>query len=708
MIDGSALFLTMFNNLAIFIVFVTLYGYVKRLEIQRAWIKPILVGLLFGITTLLCMRVRIHVAEGVIVDQRNAIIVLSTLFGGLPAGIVTLVMAASYRAYLGGIGVLSGITGMFLSLSAGWILRRWRSENRNIAFYLLGSLLATLIILPGFLLVGDLANGWALLKRMFVPFGSAIYLGIVFVGLLLQREENRIRTAEKLTESEKKFRNLYESIIDVSYQTDSAGIFTEISPSVEKSTGYTPEEMIGTPVSDYYTNPQDRDVFLKEIMEKGYVENFRAKMQKKDGGTIWVSTNAVPLFNQKKEITGIRGMVRDITRLKNAQDEKQRLEKSLQQSQKLEALGTLAGGIAHDFNNILGAILGYTELALDSAEDNGEEKEYLKAVLNATERARNLISQILMFSRNIKTEKKAFAPEPLIREALQLLRQTIPSSVNIEMELDRNTGSIMADANQIHQVILNLGTNAFHALYEESGSIWIKLYPLSLERENPRKYPELPAGNYACLEVIDNGRGIGKDNLERIFEPFFSTKEKGKGTGLGLAVVHGIIQDHGGKIFVDSSPGKGTSIRILLPVTDEKLEIESRDKLVEDLHLRGHERILVVDDEKPLADLVNRMLQSMGYTVYSTVSSQQALEEFRKNPESFDLLLTDQTMPGMTGWNLAAEVLKIRPGMPVIIATGYSSVLNEKEAEQIGVSRIIVKPLSKLSLAKVVRQVLDQ
>jgi len=699
----------MFNNLAVFVVFVTLYGYIKGLTIKKEILRQFLNGLLFGITALICMTVRIHVAEGVIVDQRNAIIVLSTLFGGLASGLITLLFSALFRVYLGGMGVLAGIMGMFLSLSAGLLLRSWRKEDRNLLFYLLGPLIATILILPGFLPVGTLANGWALLKKMALPYGTAIYLGMVFVGLLIQREENRIETTERLRLSEKKFRNLYESILDVSYQADAKGALKEISPSVEKMTGYKCEEMIGTQVSDYYVNSEKRDLFLKEIAEKGFVENFQIPMKKKDGGMIWASTNAVAHFDENHNITEIQGIVRDISRLKNAQEEKERLERNLRQSQKMEALGTLAGGIAHDFNNILGAILGYTELASETAGENAEEKEYLQAVLVATERARNLIQQILTFSRNVKSEKRPVSLGKIINEALILLRQTIPSSVHIETDLDMNAGLTLADENQIHQVVLNLGTNAFHSLNEESGTIWIKLYSQLIEEETPEEYPALPLGSYICLEIIDNGRGIEKEHIERIFEPFFTTKEKGKGTGLGLAVVHGIIKDHGGHIFVDSIPGKGTRMRVMLPAAVEYEKNEDTDETLPDSQtLQGHERILVVDDEKPLADLVKRMLQSMGYQVYATVSALEALEEFRKDPMAFDLLLTDQTMPQMTGWDLANEILKLRPHMPVIIATGYSSILNEKEAKNIGVQKVMVKPLSKQTLVKMVRGVLDK
>jgi signal transduction histidine kinase len=384
--------------------------------------------------------------------------------------------------------------------------------------------------------------------------------------------------------------------------------------------------------------------------------------------------------------------------------EHRQLQSQLLQSQKLEAIGTLAGGIAHDFNNILGGILGYTEAALYELPEDSEARGHLKNALALVGRATSLVRQILAFSRKDVAERKPVASHALVKEALKLLRASIPSTIEIRAEISPEAGMIMADPTQIHQVLLNLCTNAVHAMEGGMGVLSIRLSPEVLDAAAARAAGDLPPGRYVKLTVADTGSGIDPAILDRIFEPFFSTKEKQKGTGLGLWVVHGIIKSHGGSISVTSTPGTGSSFSVRLP----RLAEESEGQPVGDQGPLpvGSERILFVDDEEQLVEVGRTTLQSLGYFVIATTSSKRALEIFREAPQAFDLVITDQTMPALTGSELTRELRKIKPGLPVILCTGYDDAVPEETARQVGVEVMLRKPIFRRQLAEAVRAAL--
>ena len=706
MVSGTRLFIGLFNNFSIFIVLIVLYGGLEKLRFNRPAVKPLLSGLLFGLAACACMLVRLPVAPGVIVDQRNTVIAISGLFGGFIPGIITALMAGSYRFFLGGEGVVSGLSGMLLALGAGLILRRTGKKEKGILFFLPASLFASAFILPGFLLVGDFSQGLALMKRMALPFGAAIFLGICFLGLLLQRESGRVKAEAELKASERQYREIYNSLVDLSYQVDAAGMIVHMSPSVEKITGFTLEEVVGRPMTDFYCLPERRQDFLNEIQKNDFIENFQAQIWKKDGSRIWVSTNSKVLRDSQGRMTGVQGLARDISSLKAAEWEKEQLEDSLRQSQKMEALGTLSGGIAHDYNNILSAILGYADLAMDSLPPDSVFHEYCAGIQIAAERARNLTSQILMYSRKMKIDRQNISIAGIIGEAVRLLKQTLPSTVNFRSRLDPDTGTVFADPTQIHQVVLNIGTNAFHALKEETGEILFTLNAVDIQGEEAAAYPELSPGKYAVLTVCDDGRGMDEQVLAKAFEPFYTTKESGRGTGLGLSVVQGIVSEMNGSIRLESKVGKGTTVRVLLPLVPPGQAGEQ--DIGDAAHpLRGNERILLVDDEKSLAVLGEKTLSSLGYRVFSTTDPGEALAAFSENPGSFDLVLTDQTMPGITGISLAVRLKAIRPDIPVILSTGNSTVVSETETGSAGIGRVLSKPYSKSQLSRVIRELLD-
>ncbi len=390
--------------------------------------------------------------------------------------------------------------------------------------------------------------------------------------------------------------------------------------------------------------------------------------------------------------------------------EKKQLEEQLRQAQKMEAIGTLAGGIAHDFNNILAAIMGHTELALMQINDKSQAERYLSEVLHASDRAKDLVYQILSFSRQNDSQLKPLQISTIIKEALRLIRSTLPTTIDIQKTIDEKDNIIIGNATQIHQILMNLCTNAAHAMQGSDGtlSVCLKALDVSVEDLAPSSStpcpPNLGPGRYTCLTVSDTGHGIPSHQIGRIFDPYFTTKEKDVGTGLGLAVVQGIVQNHGGKIEVESRPGEGTTFCIYLPriKSDYKDEIKTLQTIPD-----GNEHILFVDDDPALAELGGKLLTTLGYRVVTETDPQAALQRFTDAAQSFDLVITDLIMPGLSGEALANEILKLEPDMPIIACTGFSERLSETRLIEAGIKGVLYKPITIYHLANGIRQALS-
>lgn len=370
----------------------------------------------------------------------------------------------------------------------------------------------------------------------------------------------------------------------------------------------------------------------------------------------------------------------------------------------MEAIGTLAGGIAHDFNNILSAILGYTELAISDVPQGSNIRDNLEEVFNASNRAKDLVSQILAFSRQTETQFFQIQIHLIVKEALKLLRASLPSTIEF-IENIRAFGKVLADPTQIHQIIMNLCTNASHAMSETGGELSVSL--LRVKAPEELSVPNnLPPGPYLKLTVSDTGCGMTPDVVDRIFEPYFTTKGIDKGTGLGLAVVHGIVENHGGLISVESAPGKGSSFHIYLPeIIDPVKDSKTIEK--EKTIFTGSERILVVDDEPPIMRMLKRILERFGYEVDGTTNGMEALELFKAKPDQFDLIITDMTMPHMTGYQLSRQLLEIRPDIPIVLCTGFHEKVSEETTKEIGIREIVMKPILQHVLSQTIRKVLD-
>jgi signal transduction histidine kinase/ActR/RegA family two-component response regulator len=381
-------------------------------------------------------------------------------------------------------------------------------------------------------------------------------------------------------------------------------------------------------------------------------------------------------------------------------------ERQLQQVLKIQAIGTLAGGIAHDFNNILFPIVGYTELTMDEVPEDSVAHNNLEEILKAANRAKELVKQILTFSRQSGQERKPVEVQQVIKEALKLLRASIPASIEIVHDIDKNCSPVMGDATQIHQVIMNLCTNAYQAMQDGGGKLEVILKEKYVDYNQTTQKIGMQPGNHVQLIVKDEGCGMDASVLERIFEPYYTTKEQGKGTGLGLSVIHGIIKNHRGDITATSKPGKGTAFTVYLPV----IEVGDVEEEFEPVHgtEKGTEHILLIDDEEQIVSMERQMLENLGYHVTARTDSGEALKEFSEHPENYDLVITDMTMPRMSGDELAKKLLEIKPGIPVVLCTGFNEDITEEKALEMGIQKFIMKPVIKNDLAATIRSVLDQ
>ncbi|BBO84716.1 hypothetical protein DSCO28_52820 [Desulfosarcina ovata subsp. sediminis] len=385
--------------------------------------------------------------------------------------------------------------------------------------------------------------------------------------------------------------------------------------------------------------------------------------------------------------------------------EKRKLKNQLRQSQKMEAIGTLAGGIAHDFNNVLSIILGNTELALADMPCGEPTRLNLERIVTASLRAREMIQQLLSFSRKEESGCKPIRLNTVITESLKLMRASLPTNISIERNVCDTQCTTIADATQIHQVMLNLCTNAAHAMEPDGGVLSVRLEPVTLDSQSAADLDNLIPGNYARLVVADTGHGIEKEIIDRIFDPYFTTKETGKGTGMGLSVVHGIIKSSGGTIRAFSRPGRFTEFQLYLPVADMPVNIDPSTFDQQGLP-GGHEHIMLVDDEEMLVDMMRQILEQLGYTVTAYTSSNTALDAFLADPGRFDLLITDMTMPGITGTGLSKAVKRTRTNFPVILCTGYNEQISEDNAQSLGIQALIMKPVGMQQLAETIRRVL--
>ena len=518
-------------------------------------------------------------------------------------------------------------------------------------------------------------------------------------------------------DSERRYRNLFDSVSDVIYTQDLEGRFITVNRALAQTMGYSKEEIIGTRGGDYM-KPQFKKAFdseyLAKIKQRGHHEGISLYFDR-NGGRHYLEYKSFMVEPEDGE-PYISGVGREVTERLLAERKLKDLQNQLVQAQKMEAIGTLAGGIAHDFNNILAAMLGYAELSSHDIDDDHPSQASLKEVVKAGQRAKALVRQILSFSRSTESVKQPTISRstesvkqptilaPVLNEALKLLRASLPTTIEMKQSIATN-GMVRADPVQIHQLLINLCTNAAQAMEGSTGELEIKLEEVRVDSAQASANPDLVEGTYQRILVADTGPGIDPQIIDRIFDPFFTTKEVGEGTGLGLSVVHGIVKEHGGVITVSSQPGEGAVFSVYLPT----LESEPQDSPAPDsrpVYGRG-ETILLVDDEPALAEIGQHSLNHLGYQVEAFTSAEEALAAFSDEPNKYDLVVTDYTMPKMTGEELARRMLQVRPDTPIIITTGFSQKLSEKDLEAMGVKRLVLKPMVARQAAQIIREVLD-
>ena len=508
---------------------------------------------------------------------------------------------------------------------------------------------------------------------------------------------------QKVKQAEEKYRNIFENAVEGIFQSTIEGRYLSASPSFAHMTGYdSPEELIAsiTDIRNHcYINPKDRDAFVRLLIENETVKGFEVQQYRKDRSTLWMSISGRLISNDQGVPQYIEGFSIDITNRKN-------LETQLRQVQKMEAIGTLAGGIAHDFKNILGVIIGCTELSIVKTPESSEARIYLSKVLEAGKRATKLVNQILTFSRQSESEIKPIYLGRIVKETLKFIRAILPATIEIREVINTETGVALADPTQVHQVLMNLCTNAAHAMQPHGGVLEVGLTEVDVPSEDTGKPADSNLQPYIELCIIDTGHGMTAETLERIFDPFFTTKPVGEGTGLGLSVVHGIVKKHNGLISVKSEPGKGSEFRICFPRIDTRLSCVEDMQTIE--FSKGAERILLVDDEQLLVDTLKEMLKDLGYFVTATNRSLNAHEMFRADPKAFDLVMTDLTMPDMTGIDLAREINHIDQHMPIILCTGFSELIQPDQARAAGIREILFKPVVRSQLSVAIRKALER
>jgi PAS domain S-box-containing protein len=529
------------------------------------------------------------------------------------------------------------------------------------------------------------------------------------IGCLVDDFNNMLVQIEKrdfaLQESKNRFRTLLDQAGDAFFLHDSEGRFVEVNERACESLGYTREELLRMSVFDIdaEARKESHKDTVWDILIPGHPMTLYGTHLRKDGTTFPVEVRIVLVEEGNNRY--LQGLARDISAREQAETEKEKLETQLRQAQKMEAIGTLAGGIAHDFNNLLSPIIGYSELILQERTADNTVTKYIQDILAAANRAKELVKQILTFSRRSEHKLAPLMVQPVIKEALKLLRSSIPSSIEIQQNINPECGAVLADPVQIHQIIMNLCTNAYQAIAGHSGIISVSLAPIVLAQADIASKVGLQTGHYLKLVVEDSGEGIDPESLKRIFEPYFTTKEKGKGTGLGLAVVHGIVKNYGGEINVYSEPGKGTRFNIYLPVVSKETPQE-KERLEKPLQT-GTEKLLLVDDEAQITQLGQIFLETLGYQVTSCNDPTEALSLFCNEPNRFDLVITDMTMPKMTGALLSQKLLTVRKDLPIIMCTGFSETMDEQTAKQFGIRAFLMKPVSSHDLAATIRAVLD-
>jgi PAS domain S-box-containing protein len=531
------------------------------------------------------------------------------------------------------------------------------------------------------------------------PFENRELRSIIEIALYKKKAEAALIESEEFNKS--LMENAANPVVVINPDTS----IRFVNPAFEKLTGFSAPEIIGqkAPYPWWVQDQEEKShrVLLEALCTE--IKDSEQYFQKRNGEPFWVLINSTSVAYNGELKFCMDNWV-DITRIKKAEKEKQELQSQLLQVQKMEAIGTLAGGIAHDFNNILAIILGNNELALSDLPEDSPIRENILEAYDAGKRAKNLVKQILAFSRSEEQEIKPTKVYLIVSEVVKLLRSSLPTTIKI-YEYIASDSMALIDPTRIHQVIMNLCTNAYHAMRESGGILEVGVREVDIHEPYEASSVGVQPGPYLRISVSDTGCGMKKEVLDRIFDPYFTTKGIEEGTGMGLSMVHGIVKSHQGAITVYSEPDMGSTFHVYLPrIENDDATTETDDEV---LLPRGTERILLVDDEESIVNIGRKMLNRLGYTVTTRTDSLKALQMFMEQPDRFDLVITDMTMPNMTGTRFAREIMETRPNIPIILCTGFSELITEEKAKEMGIRELVMKPLIMNDMANVVRRVLD-
>lgn len=525
-----------------------------------------------------------------------------------------------------------------------------------------------------------------------------------FLSKAAQSSTDRIEAEQRLWESKERFQKVFNSQLDAIFllDADHPPRILESNRAASEIFGYPSGELIGETTEKLHSDAARLKIFQQKFIasfeKTGYLQNCEFSMKRKDGSVFPSEHTVLALKNDGGDRIGWVSIVRDLT-------ERKEMRRRLEQAQKMEAMGTLSGGITHDFNNILFPMLGHAEMLKDAMPSENPLHQHVDVIIDSILRARDLVRQILTFSRQGEQVMRPIRLQPILKEALKLMRVTIPTIIDFKTDIDPECGIVMADPTQIHQIIMNLTTNAFHAMEEAGGKLCVSYRQTHLE-DDPSPLRNLPRGEYALLTVADTGIGIQQEFMDKVFDPYFTTKEKQKGTGLGLSVVRGIVENCGGEIHIDSKRGRGTAVQVWLPIADD-LHPETGDDENRPVS-GGNERIMLVDDDENVVLMIQIVLEGLGYKITAHTKSIDALNAFKEDPEGFDLIYSDVTMPLMTGDQLARKIREIRAGIPIILSTGFSGRIDSEKCREMGIQGFVMKPVSRQKIAGMVRKILDE
>ncbi len=528
---------------------------------------------------------------------------------------------------------------------------------------------------------------------------------IGFWGIVRDITERK-KAEQQLQESEAFQKTLMNAVPTPIFYKDREGRYVGFNRAFETFFGKTKNELIGKTVFDI-SPPDLASIYHKqdnELLNRGGLQVYESQVKNAYGDTRDVIFNKSVYHDHVGNVTGLIGAILDITERRKAEEERKTLQRQLQQAQKMESIGTLAGGIAHDFNNILSPIMLHTEMAMMDLPVDSPLQQTMKHIYRSGERARDLVKQILTFARKQEASRVPIIISLVVKGAIGFLRSALPSTIDIRYDFKTEHTTVLADPTQMNQVLINLCTNAAYEMRNHGGLLKITLNEEYIGSNETKRFSGYHSGFYLRLSVEDTGNGIPPDIIDKIFEPYFTTKATGEGTGMGLALVHGIVKSHGGEIYAESEPGKGAVFHVLLPIVEEEVT-PTREKK-RDLP-KGNERILLVDDEEMAVNVVRPMLERLGYQVTAKTSSLEALQTFQYDPHAFDIVITDQTMPNMTGKELTRELTSIRPDIPIILCTGFSDSIDAEQAREAGIRAFAMKPVVMRNFAAMIRDVLD-